>query len=288
MSVLTLCLTSDDARSVRGMVGPDGVERWSVYDFINAVCGKEAGNTYANTVFCRLVKDGSEHKMEVTSSCSDLKFPGRGQRDTPTMTLRGLQRLLMILGGKVAAEYRALVEGTFTRVMAGDRSLIQVIEANAASTSPVQQAFQRALASEPADAGLERVSGVKRDRWDNLRFIKESTELYSHICADTHMDERARLFFKDSLMNQLMLEDKPGQASTPLTISTVAAEMGLSLSTLELQSVGHDVVRAYKAKHGEAPAKHEQLCGGAIRKVNSYTQTDRALVEAALLAKFRA
>lgn len=61
------------------------------------------------------------------------------------MTIRGLQRLLMILGGKVAAEIRKLVEGTFTRVIAGDQSLIEVINANAASDAPVQQAFCQAL-----------------------------------------------------------------------------------------------------------------------------------------------
>ena len=55
---------------------------------------------------------------------------------TPCMTIRGLQRLLMILGGKVAAEYREIVEGVFTRYMAGDTSLIEEVRANAASDAP--------------------------------------------------------------------------------------------------------------------------------------------------------
>jgi hypothetical protein len=65
------------------------------------------------------------------------------------MTLRGLERLLMILEGKVATEFRELIEGTFTRVMAGDKSLIEVIESNAASDAPIHQAFRAALAQEP-------------------------------------------------------------------------------------------------------------------------------------------
>ena len=48
------------------------------------------------------------------------------------MTICGLQRLLMILGGRVAAEYREIVEGVFTRYMAGDVSLIEEVRDNAA------------------------------------------------------------------------------------------------------------------------------------------------------------
>jgi hypothetical protein len=44
----------------------------------------------------------------MTSNCRHFQFPGQGQRLTPCMTIRGLQHLLMILGGKVAAEYRAI------------------------------------------------------------------------------------------------------------------------------------------------------------------------------------
>ena len=286
MNILTLSLTNQDGPLIRGITGVD--DHWSVYDFVNVVCNKDIKDSYGRITFARLTHPTSENAKEVQSLCQYLRFPGVGQRDTPTMTLRGLQRLLMILGGKVAAEYRALVESTFTRVMAGDRSLIQVIQANAESTSPVQQAFRQALASEPADGGLERVSGVKRDRWNDLEYtkqrvglIKDSTELYSQICADPHIDERARVFFKDTLMNQLLLENS-SPTSVPLTISTVAAELGLNLSSTQLQSVGHDVATAYFVKNGKKPEKHQQMIGAALRPVNSYTQADRELVEAAL------
>ena len=52
------------------------------------------------------------------------------------MTIRGLQRLLMILGGKVATEYREIVESVFTRYTAGDTSLIEEVRANAVSYAP--------------------------------------------------------------------------------------------------------------------------------------------------------
>ena len=79
-------------------------------------------------------------------------------RQTPVLTLQGLQRLLVILGGKVAAEFRQIVEGVFTRYMAGDRTMIQDINSNALSDAPIHQAYRQALAQEPESTRLE-ISG---------------------------------------------------------------------------------------------------------------------------------
>jgi hypothetical protein len=75
------------------------------------------------------------------------------------MTLRGLQRLLMILGGKVAADFRQIVEGVFTRYISGDLSMIEEIRRNAASDAPIHQAYRQALAQEPVvdAAGTKRM-----------------------------------------------------------------------------------------------------------------------------------
>jgi hypothetical protein len=74
------------------------------------------------------------------------------------MTLRGLQRLMMILGGRVASEFRQIVEGVFTRYMGGDKSMLEEIQANAASDAPIHQAYHQALAQEP----VVNAAGTKR------------------------------------------------------------------------------------------------------------------------------
>ena len=222
------------------------------------------------------------------------------------MTLKGLEHLLLILGGKVADEFRTLVTDTFNRVMAGDRSLIKVIEANAQSTSPVQQAFKKSLAEEPAAPTLEQLCGTKRmnnieemDKLEDVRMkqvkrVQEHAAAYALLCPDGKIDDQARIMFKDTLLNLCMANNNNGSAaitngplaSTPLTISNVASKMGMVLSTDKLQEVGFAVAKAYKQKYGEKPSKHEQLCGGAVRSVNSYTERDRDLVEA-VLATFK-
>jgi len=63
----------------------------------------------------------------------------------------------MILGGKVAAQYRAVLETTFTRVLAGDKSLVKLIETNANTVGGAQQMCRDALELD-GDAG-----GVRDD-----------------------------------------------------------------------------------------------------------------------------
>ena len=113
-------------------------------------------------------------------------------RQTPVLTLQGLQRLLVILGGKVAAEFRQIVEGVFTRYMAGDRTMIQDINSNALSDAPIHQAYRQALAQEPVlDAAGEK---RKLERQDALfeREIQERKlaleERKSHMGVE--VDER--------------------------------------------------------------------------------------------------
>ena len=161
MSSLVLNLASE--ASVRGMVAPDGSHRFSVYDFITMACQKVDAGAYARKTYSNLVKDGSEFKEEIEKSVHYIHFHGGRGAATPTMTLRGLQRLLLILGTKVAAEFRALLEGTFTRVMAGDTSLIKVIEANAASDAPIQQAYRQALEQEPVQQPIDMAKKRKAD-----------------------------------------------------------------------------------------------------------------------------
>lgn len=161
--MLQLCLF--EGKNIRGKKTPDG-DWYSVYDFINLACNKNIKDSYGPKTFERLKV--TEYGDELRTSCQNLKFDGRGQRSTPVMTVRGLQRLLMILGGKVAAEYRAMVESTFTRVMAGDLTLIQVIEDNAESNEPIHQLARDALAQEPVAAAVPRANR-KRQRMTDVK-----------------------------------------------------------------------------------------------------------------------
>ena len=80
---MEVALKLTENASLRGMEGDQGIWYFSVYDFINFVTGHELGSSYARTLFCRLVKDGSDHANEVASNCSYSNFPARGKNRHP-------------------------------------------------------------------------------------------------------------------------------------------------------------------------------------------------------------
>ena len=157
MSELLLRLAGD--ATVRGITTRDGMRLFAVFDCISVVCDKNAA--YARQVWKRLISDNSKHKVELeglvfaVTLCTGKK---NSPYETPVMTLQGLQRLVIILDGKVASEFRVIVLDTFTRFMAGDVSMIREIHSNTASVAPVHQAYRQALTQEPV---LDAV-GTKR------------------------------------------------------------------------------------------------------------------------------
>ncbi len=305
MNMLELCLTSGgDGKKMRGVNAQGGEERWSVFDFINTACGKEIGDNYARCVYSRLVSEGSAHREVVISLCNDLKFPGKGQRCTPCMTLKGLQQLLLFLGGKVADDYRILVTDTFNRVMAGDRSLIQVIEANATSTAPMQQAFKRSLAEEPAAPTLERMCGLSSDEralenrkrqieldlmesdaaQKRLHVHRDRLEFIKLLSPNGVVDDQVRMMFKDAVLNSVRNDMGQGFAAPdpslqPVCLSSVAIELGLRFDDKQLQEIGNILKDAYVNAYGVNPGKHESMVGGNKRQVNLYTRKDMPMIE---------
>jgi hypothetical protein len=140
--------------SIRGM-RVDGVELFSVLDFLSYVCPERTSNN-VKVMWHRLE---NEMSSDVVTKCNHLKFNGKGQRNTPCMTILGLQKLLLILGSKAAVEFRDRVLECFNRVLAGDRSLIREIEANAARDGPVQQIARAALAEQAEEEVEDRAGG---------------------------------------------------------------------------------------------------------------------------------
>jgi hypothetical protein len=151
------------------------------------------------------------------------------------MTLRGLQRLVQILGDKVAADFRVLVEGTFTRFQAGDTSMIEEIHSNAASSAPIHQAYRQALAQEPVVDALfeleiqernlaiherklaleERKSrmGVELQE-KNLQVVQTFSGLLTALNPDWKKDARLCLQIEDSMKTAMLSPHQP-QRSIP-------------------------------------------------------------------------
>lgn len=147
-----------EGASVRGMMKPDGVPAFSVYDFMKITCGYKDTGATARKEWMRLIGRNSEFKDELVAILHFCKFPEAGSRVTPCMTIQGLQRFLVILGGRVTAELRAVVEGVLSRVVAGDQEVH-------APDAPAQQGLCASPSHEPVAPVLgELCLGKKRER----------------------------------------------------------------------------------------------------------------------------
>lgn len=80
--------------------------RFSVFDVLVAF-GCYPNKDTARITFNRI----SEANPEVRAFCSDIKFPGRGQRETPVADKEGIYQILMLCPGKRGAEFRKWAAG---------------------------------------------------------------------------------------------------------------------------------------------------------------------------------
>jgi hypothetical protein len=301
MSDLVLRLAGD--ATVRGATTYDAKQVFSVYDSMALFCGKS--ESYARTTWTRLISEKSTYKSELEGLVYTATFRSSINNkpcDTPAMTLQGLQRLLVILGGKVAADFRVIVEGVFSRFMKGDLTMIEEIRANAASDVPVHQLYRQALAQEPViDAAGSKRKLEREDALFELEMKERNIAVISSVCGlmtslnpDWKSDARLRLQIEDSMktvmfggQQALITNGESLATSRSISVSQVAQELGVRLKPAESIAIGRAVAAQYREQHGEPPSKHRQWVDGAEREVNSYTERDRRMVERAILAHTR-
>lgn len=224
----------------------------------------------------------------------------------------------MWLPGNGAKDFRGKATKILERYFAGDSSLLKEIEKNAASNAPINQLARASLASaaSPRDVENDEYDRKRRRQIEDLELeerrsviqmraaeaMLKTTEVqrnliegYTALCPNKTIDERARIMFKDSFLNLIPMGSQKaitngdggsagagGNGNAPITISTLATRLGLKFSSAELITIGKEVAKRYKARYNQEPPKHEQICGGAVRPVCSYTEKDRALVEEVL------
>jgi hypothetical protein len=264
-----------------------GVQFLSIRDLIMVMCDKT--NKDASQTWIRDITN--EQKAEISSFCRNFQFPGRGQSEQPVIQFQGAMKLLMWLPGENAKKFRSQAADILTRYYAGDTTLLS--EINADSHDVINQAARAADNKRKAlelDIQEEALQTSRIER--HLKAVTIQTKLmdmYTALCPDNVIDDRTRLHFKDIIIN--LSSSAAGKAITngdvkspnaPLTISTVAAELGLRFTTDELKCVGAKISKLYRAKNGSSPPKHEQQCDGAVRLVCSYSECDRDVVEQAL------
>ena len=119
---------------IRCEIAHDGKKVMSMSEFVNIMKNKDKNDKYGKDMVSKLLKDDSPHKAYL-ESLGIYKLKNARGPATPAMTFLGLKGLLSKLNFNIADEYTNYCSKTTTRVEAGDSSMKQVIDANAASSS---------------------------------------------------------------------------------------------------------------------------------------------------------
>ena len=130
MSVVYLLLGGRDA-IVNGIFTPDGFHVFSIYEFLELVLIGKRNRTYVKKLWKTLSRQHS-HFMEVQGTLALAVPSTKMPRMPPTAgtTVAGLRGILDVLGNRVAADCRKVVEDIFARYMLGDRSMIVEVNLN--------------------------------------------------------------------------------------------------------------------------------------------------------------
>jgi hypothetical protein len=228
----------------------------------------------------------------------------------------------MVLPGKMARETRTKFADLIKRYLAGDSTLVSELAENAGSTHPIHGLARQSLAQ---GAVQDDETRKRRRIMEELNIQKQTIEVeasraqsklmlmqtYQSLCPGQVMDDAARVMFKDQFLNMAMgdygqrkrltsgastTEGSQGEGSEagetvyenkPITVSTVASEMGLVLKGTDAQKIGVTLKKMYFARYQRGPTKHEQMVGGAMRNVNSYAERDKDMMKEAITNHFK-
>ena len=178
------------------------------------------------------------------------------------------------------------------RYYAGDKSLMEEIEANAVSENPLAQIARASLPENTMEDAESRKrkrviedADLQKVRIGNINMFNSIMSFYSPNWQNE--DQRLVLQMQDHLKNVMLPPTSQGAITngensdnlSPITVSQVAQDMAKRLSNGQLIRAGRLLAERYRERHGKDPSKHKQFVDGAVRMVNSYTEQDRDLVE---------
>ena len=264
----------------------DGVTMFSALDFVAGACNLSPAG--AKREF---------KKVENVVGSRQARFPGVGQRDTPVLTVLGLERLVIELGDRVAPGKARQIEEGLTRLKNGDASSIKG-SGRSAESNPGQGRKRKAdtgLESEEARMDLEeRRNRVNAQALSNTQTMLEILERLrpgkgiDEATAELIMERTKAILLGDCKEEGGSEEPYGSEASEPATaeeedqgirISSVAKELKVNCTEGQLKEIGKRMAIKYKEEYLCPPPKQMRRVGSRVMHVNTYTERDRGMME---------
>ena len=278
-------LTEGAVRGIRKTA--EDPPRVSVLDVIGAITDLDSSN--CSNYYHRL----AEQFPEVSRFCSNFKFPGRGQRDTPVTCAKGVVTIVMILPGRAAARVRKQAAQTLVRFLGGDMSMVEELARNHLTQQELDEEdpthpariFGQAVESDRVKRAREEVTIAELDGQLKRRKI-ESIQFCMQTLNDMGAsDDRDRLKITDMVRTVAFGSASPTeqQADKETCIREVIMEAGRTREGGLDCKVGKLAKKLYLNDHpGFTFPKKNIYANGQMIEANMWLQSQRPYIERAL------
>ena len=284
-------LTDGSVRQIRKTA--EDPPRVSVLDTISVITGLETNGS--SVVYNRL----KEQFPEVALTCSNFKFSGRGQRETPVTCAKGAVLIVMLLPGRAAANVRKQAASTLVRYIGGDLTLVDEIAQNhlaqqeldddhparifgqTVESDRVKRAREEVLIGE-LDLQLAEQSGaLKRRRIESIQYCLEALESVGGA------DDRDRLRCTDMVRTVAFGSSSSSSTDTPadkeVCIRQIVNEAGRAKESGLDCRVGKQANKLYLTDHPDYVFPKKQIyCNGQLMSANYWLYSQREYLERAL------
>jgi len=265
--------------------------RISVYDVLQLVTGCSA-NT-CNPMFLRLV----QNFPDVASICSNFKFSGRGQKDTPVTDARGIVDIIMALPGKAAGSVRRQAADVLVRYLGGDPTLVEEIAANRFTQEELSETdpnnslrfFGQTIESEAIKRKREELTLLELEG----RAKKARVEIASSVVRTTleslsdlglPISDRDKMLAKDIITTAAFIPDtgeREENRDTDICLQQFCAENGKPGKHVALGKKAKQLYLSYNPEF--IFPKKTVFANGQMVNANRWTQSMEKYLEEALL-----
>jgi hypothetical protein len=295
----------------------DGAQYLSIRDMIMCVCGKDPHD--AAQIWRRM---SPERLSEIGTLCSNFHFPGQGQSEQPVITFGGALKLIMFLPGEAAKTYRGIMSDILRRYYAGDASLMDEVITNNKSDSPVNEMARASLLADGGEDGgrIEDDAESRKRKREAVELFKMEVDAqlalwngkmamidkYKALATDKGLDADTRGVFKKALREtagagqavavcneaderhderHAERHDEPDADvdTTDINVVDMAEELGVELNKARLRRVDGVMLNHYLKKYKRCPERATVYRHGEDVELNLYYETDRGVMERALL-----
>ena len=263
--------------------------RVAVYDVLQVVTGCSAHN--CSNVFSRV----SEAFPEVITNCSNFKFSGRGQRETPVADARTTVEIIMVLPGRAAARVRKAAADIMVRYLGGEPQLVEEVAANRLRQEDMDEdeparLFGQTVESEALKRKREEVAMVELEGRAKRARVQAATDV-ARLTLGALQDlglpvsDRDKMLAKD-MITTAAFTPAQGQLGTAedkdVCLQQFCAERGKPGWHI---SLGKKAKKLYLDDHpGYTFPKKDVYANGQLVQANRWLESMRPYLERALEA----